>query len=77
MKDVSDALDYIDTITFTNVTTSINGVETAIDDVNDSTTSNAESEIDDIGSAAQDAATKVYSIGTAIDSVKDVYKRQI
>ena len=29
VKDVSDALAYIDTITFTNVTTSINGVETA------------------------------------------------
>lgn len=69
VQSVSDALDYIDTITFTNVTTSINGVETAIDDVDDSTTDNAESEIESIGSAAQDAATKVYSIGTAIDSV--------
>ena len=40
-----------------------------IDDVDNSTTDNAVSEIDGIGSAAEDAATKVYSIGTAIDSV--------
>lgn len=69
VQDVTDALAYIDTLTFDTVTTNIGGVSSAIGDVNESSTDNAVSEISAVGSAAETAATKVYSIGTAIDSI--------
>lgn len=69
VKDVSDALAYIDTITFTNVTTSINGVETAVDDVDGSTTDNVVSEIDDIGNAADTAGRKIDNVAVKISNL--------
>ena len=69
VQSVSDALDYIDTITFTNVTTSINGVETAVDDVDGSTTDNVVSEIDDIGNAADTAGRKIDNVAVKISNL--------
>lgn len=69
VQGVTDALAYIDTLTFDTVTTNIGGVSSAIGDVNESSTDNAVSEISAVGSAAETAASKVYSIGSAIDSV--------
>ena len=69
VQSVSNALDYIDTITFTNVTTSINGVETAVDDVDGSTTDNVVSEIDDIGNAADTAGRKIDNVAVKISNL--------
>ena len=69
VKDVSSALEYIDTLTFTQVTENIGNVTDAISDVDDSSTDKAVSELDNVGSAAETAATKVYSIGTAMDAI--------
>lgn len=69
VKDVSDALEYIDTLTFDEVTSNLNDVTTAVGDINESSTDNAVSELNDVGTAAEKAATKVYSIGTAIDAI--------
>ena len=69
VKDVSDALEYIDTLTFDEVTSNLNDVTTAVENIDESSTDNAVSELNDVGTAAEQAATKVYSIGTAIDSV--------
>lgn len=69
VQGVTDALAYIDTLTFDTVTSNIGGVSGAIGDVNESSTDNAVSEISAVGSAAETAASKVYSIGSAIDSV--------
>ena len=69
VQGVTDALAYIDTLTFDTVTANIGGVSSAIGDVNESSTDNAVSEISAVGSAAETAASKVYSIGSAIDSV--------
>ena len=69
VKDVSDALEYIDTITFTEVTTSVDGVTAAVGDLDESSTDGVTSEIDAIGDSADVAATKVYSIGDAIDAI--------
>ena len=69
VQGVTDALAYIDTLTFDTVTSNIGGVSSAIGDVNESSTDNAVSEISAVGSAAETAASKVYSIGSAIDSV--------
>ena len=69
VQGVTDALAYIDTLTFDTVTSNIGGVSSAIGDVNESSTDNAVSEISSVGSAAETAASKVYSIGSAIDSV--------
>lgn len=69
VKSVDDALAHIDTLTFTNVTENVNAIGDAVEDVDDSSTDNATSEIDAIGTAADIAAQKVYSIGTAMDDI--------
>ncbi len=69
VQGVTDALAYIDTLTFDIVTTNIGGVSAAIGDVNESSTDNAVSELSAVGSAADTAASKVYNIGNAIDSI--------
>lgn len=69
VQSVTDALAYIDTLTFDTVTANISGVSSAIGDVNESSIDNVVSEISAVGSAAETAAMKVYSIGTAIDSI--------
>lgn len=69
VKDVSDALAYIDTLTFTQVTENIGTVSDAVTDVDEASTDNAVSELNNVGSAAETAATKVYSIGNAMDAI--------
>ena len=69
VQGVTDALAYIDTLTFDTVTTNIGGVSAAIGDVNESSTDNAVSELSAVGSAADTAASKVYNISNAIDSI--------
>lgn len=69
VKDVSDALEYIDTLTFTEVTTEIGTVTDAVKDLDESSTDNVVSEIDAIGEAADVTVTKVYGIKDALQDV--------
>lgn len=69
VKSVDDALAHIDTLTFATVTENVSAIGDAVEDVDGSSTDNATSEIDAIGAAAETAAQKVYSIGTAMDDI--------
>ena len=67
--DVQSALDYISTLEFTTTEENLHGVEGAVEDVNDASTDDVVSEINDISSAADTTTTKVYKIGDALDNV--------
>lgn len=64
-----EALAYIDTLTFDNVTQNLGSISDAIGDVDDSTTDGTVSELNDVASAATNAASQVASIGDAMDSL--------
>lgn len=70
VQGVSDALAYIDTLTFTNVTTSVGSVSDAVSDVNESSTDAVVSELQNVGTAAQNSTTKVYGLRNAINSLQ-------
>ena len=69
VKGVSDALAYIDTLTFATVQSNLDGVASAVKDVDNSSTDHVTSELKQVGDAANTAVTKIYNIGTAIDSI--------
>lgn len=66
VKDVSDALEYIDTLTFTEVTTEIGTVTDAVGDLDESSTDNVVSEVDAVGDAASVAVSKIYRVRNAV-----------
>lgn len=69
VKDVSDALEYIDTLTFTEVTTELSDITGAVGELDESSTDNVVSEIDEIGEAADVTVTKIYGIKDALEKV--------
>ena len=70
VQGVSDALAYIDTLTFTNVTESVSSVSSAVSDVNESSTDAVCGELAAVGDAASNATTKVYNLQSAINSLR-------
>lgn len=66
VKDVSDALEYIDTLTFTEVETNLGDITNAVGDLDESSTDNVVSEIEDVGDAADSAKAKIDGIVTSL-----------
>ena len=69
VQGVSDALAYIDTLTFANVTTSVGTISDAVNDVNESSTDTVCGELAAVGGAAETATSKVYDLQTALDGL--------
>lgn len=66
VKDVSDALEYIDTLTFTEVETNLGDITNAVGDLDESSTDNVVSEIEDVGDAADSAKAKIDGVVTSL-----------
>lgn len=69
VQSISDALRYIDTLDFATVTGNADGVSEAIDGVNTASTDNAVTQMENIGTAADIAASKVENIQTKMNSL--------
>lgn len=65
----SAALEYVDTLTFDNVTSSIDDVTGALDNVDSSTTDNVVSEVDDITTSTTTATGAVKELATEFDKL--------
>ena len=70
VQGVTEALAYIDTLTFDTVTTNIGSVTNAVGDLNESSTDGVCGELAAVGSAAENSTTKVYSLRNAINSLR-------
>lgn len=70
VQGVTEALAYIDTLTFDTVTTNVGSVTNAVGDLNESSTDGVCGELAAVGAAAENSTTKVYSLRNAINSLR-------
>jgi TP901 family phage tail tape measure protein len=66
IKDTTDALEYLNGLDFATVTSNVDGVAQAVDDVDDETTDNVVNQFNNIETAASDAETAVKRVQTAV-----------
>ena len=66
IKDTTDALEYLNGLDFATVTSNVDGVAQAVEDVDDETTDNVVDQFNNIETAASDAETAVKRVQTAV-----------